>query len=135
MSVQSLQARFSAEIEAAADLGALEAVRVSALGKSGEITELLKSLALKSDRGPRATLLWKDSSEERDRIDAILRTIRMAPLRTALEARRGTITLFRSPVATVWLFLLISARYFTSIPASFATFFHASMSLALMSRC
>ncbi|HEU4498672.1 MAG TPA: phenylalanine--tRNA ligase subunit alpha [Sphingomicrobium sp.] len=44
MSVQSLQARFSAEIEAAADLGALEAVRVSALGKSGEITELLKSL-------------------------------------------------------------------------------------------
>jgi urea transport system ATP-binding protein len=44
-------------------------------------------LALKSDRGPRATLLWKDSSEERDRIDTILRTIRMAPLRTVSAGR------------------------------------------------
>ena len=44
-------------------------------------------LALKSDRGPRATLLWKDSSEERDRIDAIIRTIRMAPLRTVSAGR------------------------------------------------
>ncbi len=44
MSVHPLQARFSEEIAAAADLNALDAVRVAALGKSGEITELLKSL-------------------------------------------------------------------------------------------
>ncbi len=44
MSVHPLQARFSTEIAAAADLTALDAVRVAALGKSGEVTELLKSL-------------------------------------------------------------------------------------------
>jgi phenylalanyl-tRNA synthetase alpha chain len=44
VSVHPLQARFSAEIAAASDLAALDAVRVAALGKSGEITELLKSL-------------------------------------------------------------------------------------------
>ena len=41
---QTLTARFEAEIAAAADLAALDAVRVAALGKSGEITQLLKSL-------------------------------------------------------------------------------------------
>jgi urea transport system ATP-binding protein len=44
-------------------------------------------LALKSDRSPRATLLWKDSSEERDRLDAILRTIRMSALRSVSAGR------------------------------------------------
>jgi phenylalanyl-tRNA synthetase alpha chain len=44
VSVHPLQARFSQEIAAAADLAALDAVRVAALGKSGEVTELLKSL-------------------------------------------------------------------------------------------
>jgi phenylalanyl-tRNA synthetase alpha chain len=44
VSVHPLQARFSEQIAAAADLAALDAVRVAALGKSGEITELLKSL-------------------------------------------------------------------------------------------
>jgi phenylalanyl-tRNA synthetase alpha chain len=44
VSVHPLQARFSAEIAAAADLTTLDAVRVAALGKSGEVTELLKSL-------------------------------------------------------------------------------------------
>ena len=44
MSVHPLAARFSEQIAAAADLAALDAVRVAALGKSGEITELLKSL-------------------------------------------------------------------------------------------
>ena len=41
---QSLAARFEADIAAASDLAALDAVRVAALGKSGEITQLLKSL-------------------------------------------------------------------------------------------
>ncbi|MCF2514940.1 phenylalanine--tRNA ligase subunit alpha [Sphingomonas sp. G124] len=44
MSLHPLQARFSEEIAAATDLNALDAVRVAALGKSGEVTELLKSL-------------------------------------------------------------------------------------------
>ena len=44
MSVHPLQARFSEQIAAAADLAALDAVRVAALGKSGEVTQLLKSL-------------------------------------------------------------------------------------------
>ena len=44
MSVHPLQARFAQEIAAAADLTALDAVRVAALGKSGEVTQLLKSL-------------------------------------------------------------------------------------------
>jgi urea transport system ATP-binding protein len=38
-------------------------------------------LALKSDKSTRATLFWRDSSEERDRIDDILKIIRMAPMR------------------------------------------------------
>ncbi len=44
MSVHPLQARFEQQVAAAADLAALDAVRVAALGKSGEVTELLKSL-------------------------------------------------------------------------------------------
>ena len=44
MSAHPIQARFSEQIAAATDLAALDAVRVAALGKSGEITELLKSL-------------------------------------------------------------------------------------------
>jgi urea transport system ATP-binding protein len=38
-------------------------------------------LALKNDRRVRATLFWKDSSAQRQRLDEILQTIRLAPLR------------------------------------------------------
>jgi urea transport system ATP-binding protein len=38
-------------------------------------------LALKSDRRVRATLMWQESHEESARINAILETIRLAPLR------------------------------------------------------
>src|SRR6478672_2288441 len=38
-------------------------------------------LALKADRQPRATLLWRDSPEEEKRIAELLQTIRLAPLR------------------------------------------------------
>ena len=41
---ETLQARFEQQIAAANDLAALDAVRVAALGKSGEVTQLLKSL-------------------------------------------------------------------------------------------
>jgi len=38
-------------------------------------------LALKSDRRVRATLVWRETSEEAGRIDTILNTIRLTPLR------------------------------------------------------
>jgi phenylalanyl-tRNA synthetase alpha chain len=44
VSVHPLQARFSEQIAAASDLAELDSVRVAALGRTGEITELLKSL-------------------------------------------------------------------------------------------
>ena len=53
MSAHPLQVRFSDQIAAAADLAALDAVRVAALGKSGAITELLKSLG-RMEAGERA---------------------------------------------------------------------------------
>ena len=39
-------------------------------------------LALRNDRGVRAALLWQSSGEQEDRIDEILRTIRLSPLRS-----------------------------------------------------
>src|SRR5436190_18438713 len=52
-----LEAELSAAIAAAPDLAALDAVRVAALGKSGSISELLKTLGQMSpderrERGP-----------------------------------------------------------------------------------
>jgi urea transport system ATP-binding protein len=41
-------------------------------------------LALKSDRRVRATLMWQESREESARINAILETIRLAPLRNRI---------------------------------------------------
>ena len=43
-SADELKTRFEEKVSAAADLAALDAVRVEALGKSGEITQLLKTL-------------------------------------------------------------------------------------------
>ena len=41
---EELHHRFASEIAAAPDLGVLDAVRVAALGKAGEVTALLKTL-------------------------------------------------------------------------------------------
>jgi urea transport system ATP-binding protein len=43
-------------------------------------------LALKSDRRVRATLRWRESAEERGRIDAILETVRLTHVRGLLAA-------------------------------------------------
>ena len=74
-----LEAELTARIDAAADAAALEAVRVAALGKSGSISDLLKSLGSMSpderrERGPLINGL-------RDRIGA-----RIAGRRAGLEA-------------------------------------------------
>ena len=41
---QAMQAKLVAEIDAAADLDAVEALRVAALGKAGSVSALLKTL-------------------------------------------------------------------------------------------
>jgi phenylalanyl-tRNA synthetase alpha chain len=83
--ITTLEADISAAIAAAADAAALEAVRVSALGKSGSISELLKSLGGMSpderrEQGPKINGL-------RDRIQTAI-AARKADLETAeLDAR------------------------------------------------
>ncbi len=44
-------------------------------------------LALKADRRARTTLFWRDSGEERDRLENLLHTIRLSPLRTVAAER------------------------------------------------
>ena len=83
-----LEADLSAAVAGAADLTALEAVRVAALGKSGSISELLKSLGGMSpderrEQGPKINGL-------RDRLQGAI-AARKADLETAeLDARLAT---------------------------------------------
>ncbi|MGC1304050.1 MAG: phenylalanine--tRNA ligase subunit alpha [Caulobacteraceae bacterium] len=79
-SLTQVEADLSAAIAVAADLNALEAIRVAALGKSGSISALLKSLGAMSpddrrERGPQINGL-------RDRVQAAI-----AGRREALEAQ------------------------------------------------
>ncbi|HEX6866560.1 MAG TPA: phenylalanine--tRNA ligase subunit alpha, partial [Caulobacteraceae bacterium] len=86
--LNQLEADLSGRIATAADLAALEAVRVEALGKSGSISELLKSLGKMSpderrEQGPLINGL-------RDRVSAAL-AARKAELEGAeLDARLAT---------------------------------------------
>jgi phenylalanyl-tRNA synthetase alpha chain len=88
VSAHPLQARFDQEIAAAADLAALDGVRVAALGKSGEITQLLKSLG-KMDAETRASEAPKIHSLREAVTDAI--AARKSALENAeLERRLAT---------------------------------------------
>ncbi|HQP21158.1 MAG TPA: phenylalanine--tRNA ligase subunit alpha [Phenylobacterium sp.] len=94
-----LEADLSAAVAGAADLTALEAVRVAALGKSGSISELLKSLGGMSpderrEQGPKINGL-------RDRLQGAI-VARKADLETAeldarLAAERVDLTLPAAP--------------------------------------
>ncbi len=94
-----LEADLSAAVAGAADLTALEAVRVAALGKSGSISELLKSLGGMSpderrEQGPKINGL-------RDRLQGAI-AARKADLETAeldarLAAERVDLTLPAAP--------------------------------------
>ena len=77
--LESLEAGLARAIDAAADVQALEAVRVSALGKQGSISALLKSLGSMSPEARR---------EQGPRINAVRDAItaRIAGRRAALEA-------------------------------------------------
>jgi phenylalanyl-tRNA synthetase alpha chain len=83
-----LEQQILAEVAAAGDEAALEAVRISALGKSGSITALLKTLGAmapeeRKSKGPLVNGL-------KDRVNAALTARRDAFKNAALEARLNT---------------------------------------------
>jgi phenylalanyl-tRNA synthetase alpha chain len=105
VSVHPLQARFEQQVAAAADLTALDAVRVAALGKSGEITELLKSLGkmdadARAAEGPKihalreavnAAIVAKRAALENAELERRLATERVDLSLPARETPRGSI--------------------------------------------
>ncbi|WP_427024786.1 phenylalanine--tRNA ligase subunit alpha [Aureimonas ureilytica] len=83
--LDQLERRFGEDIDAASDEASLEVVRLAALGKKGEISELLKGLGKMSpderrDQGPRLNGL-------RDRVQARLTEKRDALAEAAISAR------------------------------------------------
>jgi len=78
--LSQLESDLAARVDAAADLAALEAVRVAALGKSGQVSELLKSLGAMSPEERRAQGPLINGL--RDRLAA-----RIAERKAALEAQ------------------------------------------------
>ncbi|MGZ3275911.1 MAG: phenylalanine--tRNA ligase subunit alpha [Caulobacteraceae bacterium] len=83
--LSSLEAELSAQVGAAADLAALDAVRVAALGKTGSISNLLKSLGSMSPderktAGPAINGL-------RDRVSALIAARKAGLEAKALEAQ------------------------------------------------
>src|SRR6478736_7488121 len=88
--IASLEQKIAAEIAGATDEAALEAVRVSALGKSGSVTVLLKTLGgLSPDerkvQGPAINGL-------KDRVNAALNARRESFKGAALDTRLATET-------------------------------------------
>ena len=108
---QQLQARFVSDIGAATDLAALDAVRVAALGKAGEVTALLKTLGAMSpdqraSEGPRINALReavtsaiaaRKAALEDEELNRRLATERLDLSLPALERPRGSV----HPVAQV----------------------------------
>lgn len=83
--IAQLEADLAAQVEAAADIAALEAVRVSALGKSGSVSDLLKTMGSLSpderrERGPLINGL-------RDRLSAAIAQKKAALEAAELDAR------------------------------------------------
>src|SRR3954468_19385080 len=88
--IASLEQKIAAEITAASDEAALETVRVSALGKSGSVSALLKTLGSMSTderkvQGPAINGL-------RDRVNAAINARREGFKGAALDARLATET-------------------------------------------
>ncbi|MEF2073893.1 phenylalanine--tRNA ligase subunit alpha [Consotaella aegiceratis] len=89
--LDTLETKLSAEIEAAQDEAALEAIRVAALGKKGQISELLKGLGRmtpdeRRTEGPKLNGL-------RDRVAGLLSAKREALAEAAVAARLAAETL------------------------------------------
>jgi phenylalanyl-tRNA synthetase alpha chain len=86
--IEQLESEIGGAIEAAPDEAALEAVRVSALGKKGAVSELLKTLGTmtpqeRKEKGPAINGL-------KDRVNAALAARRAALKDAALTARLNT---------------------------------------------
>ena len=85
--LDQLRAELMAAVEAAADLDDLERVRVTALGRKGSFTKLMKGLgALDADRRKEAGRALNDLKEDLSRA---LEARKAALSETALEARLG----------------------------------------------
>src|SRR3546814_1611240 len=74
----AMQARLLADIEGATDAGAVEALRVAALGKAGSVSALLKTLGDMSPEerqveGPRIHALRR-SEEHTSELQSLMRT-------------------------------------------------------------
>ena len=83
--LQAIRAKYLAEVEAAEDEAAIEAVRVAALGKKGEISLMMRELGRMTDEerrtaGPALNAL-------KDEINAAIAARRRALADAALEAR------------------------------------------------
>ena len=105
MDPEQLQQRFGSEIAAAPDLAALDAVRVAALGKAGEVTALLKTLGRmtpeqRSQEGPRinalreavtAAIAARKGALENEELDRRLATERVDLSLPAREAPKGSV--------------------------------------------
>src|SRR6185312_9850810 len=94
-----LQAEIEAEIKAAADLAALDAVRVSALGKTGRISGLLKTLGTLPPEARKTT--GAAINAVRDAIQAVLDAkkadLEAAHLAQRLEKERVDLSLPAAP--------------------------------------
>jgi len=90
-----LKEEFSAAIATAKDAAALDEVRVSALGKKGRITELLKTLGalapeIRKERGAALNILKDEISSK---LEARQKELSHAELNTRLEKERIDVTL------------------------------------------
>jgi len=99
--LESLKAELLAAVEAAADLTALDDVRVAALGKKGRLTALMKELGgvpaeERRERGAALNVLKDEISAALDGRKAVLQS---AALNARLEAERVDITLSVRPEA------------------------------------
>lgn len=100
--VEDLRAELLAAVEGAADRDALEQVRVSALGKKGRITDMMKGLGKMSPDGRRETgqalNALKDAIAEA--IDGKREALEEAELTARLERERVDVTLPVRPETT-----------------------------------
>ena len=85
MNTEEILARATADVDAAADLRALDAVRVSFLGKKGELTSLLKGLGQldPSDRPAAGALINEVKQQLQNAINDRSRARAVAVIRSA----------------------------------------------------
>ena len=81
---EATRRRFQAEIQAAADLAALDAIRVSALGKKGEISMMMRGLGKMSPE--EKTVMGPALNELKNDVVALVKTRKTALENQALDA-------------------------------------------------